>query len=194
MSSGRIVIAGLVGGGAMFMWGMIAHVVLPLGRMGVENVPQETMVMSALKFSIQDRGLYRFPGMAKDGDSDAADKEWQDKYRAGPRGVIVFDPTGETAMSAKLLGAELGSNILAALFLSIVLARTHGGPMAKAMFGAALGLFAWATIDLSYWNWFRFPATFIIAEGIDQCLNGLVSGLAIALTFGRGLRSKVQTV
>ena len=35
----RLLLAGIVGGIVVFIWGAITHVVLPLGEMGIQNLP-----------------------------------------------------------------------------------------------------------------------------------------------------------
>jgi len=35
----RVFLAGLLGGVAMFMWTSLAHVVLPIGETGVQEIP-----------------------------------------------------------------------------------------------------------------------------------------------------------
>ena len=43
-----------------------------------------------------------------------------------------------------------------------------------------LGLFAWLSISVSYWNWYQFSNEFTRAEAIDQIGGWLVGGLALA--------------
>ena len=38
MSRSRILVAGLFGGLAMFIWASIAHMILPLGRVGISEI------------------------------------------------------------------------------------------------------------------------------------------------------------
>lgn len=196
MNSGRVVAAGVVGGVVMFIWGAVSHMALPLGEMGIKSMPREaeSLVMPALKFSIPERGFYFFPGMDKNDKSPEAEKAWMEKYKTGPRGVLIFDPVGGEMMSATQLGTELGSNILASLFLAFVLAQVPGSTGKRTLFGAAMGLFAWASIDVSYWNWYRFPGEFTVAQGIDQGVGGLLTGLAIAWVLSRGSGAKPQMI
>ena len=37
----RVLIAGVLGGIAMFLWSSIAHMVLPLGMTGIQEIPNE---------------------------------------------------------------------------------------------------------------------------------------------------------
>ncbi len=80
----------------------------------------------------------------------------------------------------RLLGVELLTNILAALIAALILARLAGNYLQRALIVGALGLFAWFSISISYWNWYDFPTSFILAEGLDQFLGWLVAGLVIA--------------
>jgi len=60
----RILLAGILGGIAMFAWSFIAHMVVPLGMTGVSEIPNEGAVLSAMHASMGPRsGLYLFPGI-----------------------------------------------------------------------------------------------------------------------------------
>ena len=61
----RIVIAALVGGLAMFIWGAVSHMATPLGEAGFKTMPaaSEPAVIGALGANVPDDGLYMFPGI-----------------------------------------------------------------------------------------------------------------------------------
>ncbi len=40
----RIVVAGILGGLVVFVWGWLSHAVLPLGTVGIKNLPNEDAV------------------------------------------------------------------------------------------------------------------------------------------------------
>jgi hypothetical protein len=50
----RILFAGLIGGIVMFVWTSIAHMALPLGEAGINEIPNESAVPSAMQSSIGD--------------------------------------------------------------------------------------------------------------------------------------------
>lgn len=180
----RVVVAGVVGGIVMFMWGFVSHMVLPFGEMGVENLPDEAVLMPVMKTSIHHRGFYFFPGMESNA-NEAEQKAWGDKYAAGPRGVLIYDPEpGVVAMDAKMLGIELGSNVVAALLAAVVLAMVSGGIGRRAIAGSMLGLISFTSIDVSYWNWYRFPDKMIQGEFCVEVIGWVITGLAIALVLG----------
>ncbi len=177
----RILAAGIVGGLLVFGWGALAHTVLPLGETGIGQLPDESFVMAPMTATIQDPGLYLFP--ASDPSRDPSPEEemaWQDRYRAGPRGMVVFQPTGAEPMSPKQLGTEAISNVLAALIGAFLLSLMSGGYLVRVVAVTSLGLFAWLSINVSYWNWFGFPVDFTIAAGILEVVGWLVAGLAMA--------------
>ena len=60
----KILLAGVLGGIVMFVWTSIAHMALPLGEAGINEIPNESAVLSAMQSSIGDKtGLYIFPGL-----------------------------------------------------------------------------------------------------------------------------------
>src|SRR6266699_5919206 len=48
----KIVLAGAVGGIAMFIWTSIAHMFLPLGEAGLREIPNESAVLDAMQANI----------------------------------------------------------------------------------------------------------------------------------------------
>ena len=48
----------------MFVWTSIAHMALPLGEAGINEIPNESVVLGAMQSSIGEKtGLYIFPGL-----------------------------------------------------------------------------------------------------------------------------------
>jgi hypothetical protein len=184
MKPGRIILAAILGGIVMFAWGATSHMALGLGDMGVTSIPEETEMLLAA-CGLGERGFYFFPGMPEGEMSEAQQKSWMDKYRAGPRGVLIYDPSGAEMMAPGQLITEFLSNALAALLAAIVLSRVAASRATRAFFGLLLGLLAWLSIDVSYWNWYRFPDLFTASQLIDQGVGWLLSGAAIALALGR---------
>jgi len=48
----RILLAGVLGGIAMFVWTSIAHMALPLGEAGIGEIPNESAVLGAIQSSM----------------------------------------------------------------------------------------------------------------------------------------------
>ena len=54
----RILIAGIIGGLVIFMWGAVAHMMLPLGKMGMKVPTEQASALSALAPTTQGAGIY----------------------------------------------------------------------------------------------------------------------------------------
>jgi hypothetical protein len=55
----------------------------------------------------------------------------------------------------------------------------------RVMAAGALGLFAWLTISVPYWNWYMFPVSFTFGALIEQVVGWVLAGAAIAWWLGR---------
>jgi len=182
----RILLAGVLGGLAAFVWSAFSHMVLPLGEAGVRALPAESKVLESLRGSVPEAGLYLFP--APSDTSPEAQAQWMERHRTGPVGLLVYKPVGGEFSFPRYLAIELLTNILAATLAAVLLGRVSGGYLQRALAVAALGLFAWLSISLSYWNWYGFPTIFILAEGLDQVAGWFLAGLVIARVMpGRSL-------
>jgi len=76
----RVFLAGVLGAVAMFIWSGIAHMALPLGEAGIQQIDKEDAVMSTLQSNLSSHGLYMFPKMG----TDQAQNE--KKLATGPSG------------------------------------------------------------------------------------------------------------
>jgi hypothetical protein len=176
----RVLFGGLIGSVIMFVWGAIYHMAIPISMSGLSPLPNEAFVLTALKASIPEPGLYFYPGadMSQPMTPEAT-AAWEAKLKAGPVGLILYNPTGSEPMSITQLLGELGADILAALIVAMIIANLPGSYMRRALMVASLGLFTWFTLSLSYLIWYRFPAGHIIAEGLDQVVGWTLVGLVL---------------
>ncbi len=182
----KILLGGILGGLLMFAWGTIAHTVLPLGHVGLQQVPleHEASFASTFRAGLREPGLYYFPPIEGGDDATEAQQEaWAAKYKAGPTGLLVYHPVGEgEPVSARQLLGELGLNILCALAASIVLLNVPSsvGYGRRVLLVTCFGLFATFDIDGSQWNWWGFPTDFFVAQMVSATCGALFAGLAIA--------------
>ncbi len=182
---GRIILAALVGGVIMFAWGFCWHALLEAGGTGPKPIPSESTIVPALQAGIAEPGLYFFPPYPADANDAAAMQAFVEKLRAGPRGLILYNPEGGEMMSLAQMGIEFGGGLLASLLLAVVLAMICCGVGARVAIGAALGAFAWASIDVSYWNWYGFPTDGLLASLVEQGFGWLLCAVGIALVLGK---------
>lgn len=176
----RVVLGGIIGGGVMLAWGAIYHMAIPISISGLSALPNEEFVLTGLKASISEPGLYFFPGMdMSQAMTPEATAAWEAKLKAGPVGLLLYNPTGTEPMSVGQFLSELGADILAAFIAVMVVLNIRGSYGRRVLAVAALGLFAWFTLSLSYLIWYRFPGSFILAEGIDQVVGWALVGLVL---------------
>ncbi len=177
----KTLIGGIVGGLVVFIWGAISHMVLPIGTAGIQSLPNEDAVIGAMRSSIAQPGMYMFPWLDMKGHPSEADqKAWEERLRTGPTGILVYDADGSEPLSARQLVTELVSNILGALVAGCFLSKIGGAYWRRVGTVATLGLFAWISIEISYWNWYGFPAAYTMAQAVDQVVGWGLAGLVIA--------------
>jgi len=177
----RLILAGILAGIVMFMWGGISHMVLPLGKMGIQSLPGEEAIVSAMQGSITADGLYFFPGMDMSKKPTADEQRaWEAKYTSGPHGILVYHPQGSSPLSPRQLLGELLADILACIVAAFVLVRVVAGFGTRVLAATAFGLVAWLSVSASYWIWYGFPQPFVLAEGVDQVVGWFLAGLVLA--------------
>lgn len=118
----------------------------------------------------------------------AAMQKWEEKYRMGPDGILIYHPQGQNPMMPKQLLIELLSNIIGALVAAYLLAKAVGGIAGfggRVLFVLLLGLFASLAIDISYWNWYGFPGSYTLATIVDQVVSWGLAGLVMGAIIKR---------
>lgn len=183
----KIVLAGILGGLALFLWESLAHVVLPLGEAGIKAMGNEQAVVAALKENIREPGFYIFPapertpGMSKE-QRQEAERKAQEKWRIGPSGIMVFHPEGAGVSLPGLLGTQFGVDVLAMFLAAFLLSRatTLASYAGRVLFVASLGLFPTLAVEVPLWNWYGFPAAYTLAQFTIHLVGFAVAGLIIA--------------
>jgi hypothetical protein len=183
----KILLAALLGGIVMFLWDGLSHEVLPLGEAGVQGLHNEAAIVAVLKENVKQRGIYIFPGgeMFQPGLTSAQKQEAMKKaeaqFKAGPAGIMVVNPGGIDT-SATMFVSQCVFDILAMLVAVILLAKASAlrGYGARVLFITAIGLVPTLNAELPYWNWYGFPTTFIVAQGVGHLAAFLFGGLVAA--------------
>lgn len=173
----RIILAAILGGLIVFIWSAIAHMFTPLGMMGLSVIANEAPVTDAIRANVPKSGMYFFPGMDM---SQKPTPEYEQKYKAGPSGLIIATVGGSEVMSPKMLGGELLTNIIGAYIAAILAAMMVGTMMKRAFAIALLAIFASVSLTFSYWIWYGFPAAFVLGELVTELIGWALAGLVIA--------------
>jgi hypothetical protein len=185
----RILLAGILGGLTLFVWLYVAHELLGLGEMGVEEIPNETVVLNAMRGAIPAPGFYLFPGMglgpnATSEQRKAAMPEYMKKYEQSPHGVLVYHPASGAYSFGAALAKEGALNLLEGLIAAWLLSWAAAGRAysGRAGFVVILGALAAVTTNLEYWNWYEFPGNYVAGYMVTQIIGFTLVGL-VAATF-----------
>ena len=177
----RVLIGGVAAGVVLFVWGAISHMALPIGEMGIDIIEDEAEFIGAMENSIRNKGLYFFPSRGMHADPSGPEyRAWEQMYREGPRGILVYHPDGAEPMSVRQLVTQLFSNVVCGLIAALVVSFTNGCFRQRLLCVALLGPFVWFAISVPYWNWYGFPGDFSLAALIDLAVGWSLAGLVIA--------------
>jgi len=170
----KILLGALLGGLALFVWSFLAHLP-PIGTLGERVLPvaQEDDVLRTTRGAMLERAIYILPGVTEERKGSMA------KFEAGPAAVIAYNP--HPAPFATFFLTELACDFLAALFGAIIAANLSSALRywPRVLVLTAIGLLATIDIDASYWNWYAFPTSYLLAQFVDHVGGWFVAGLVI---------------
>jgi hypothetical protein len=185
--STRIFFAGILGGVAMFIWSFVAHTFLPIGEMGIKQMPNEDAVTSALQANLGDNpGFYIFPsggftpGATRE-QKEAAMKKAEEQMAAGAAGVLIYRPK-RIFNFPKRLAIEFATEVLESLLAVFLLAQTGiRGLSGKVGFVLTAGILAAIATNVPYMNWYGFPKIYSVGYMTTQIVGFLLVGIVAAL-------------
>src|SRR5689334_21110966 len=127
----RVVLAGLLGGIAMFVWSSIKQIALRLSDAGISEIPNEQPLLATLQSTLSSApGLYMFPGFGLGPDAThqqktAAMSQYEKKLAASPSGLLMYHPAGAKPMTPGQLVVEFLTEVVEALLAVFLLAQTR---------------------------------------------------------------------
>ncbi len=180
----QIALGTTVGAITIFIVSSIWHLALPFAETGFHSIPHEEVVMLAMRGTINEPGIYIFPGIDMTKQNDPAEqKRYQEKFRQGPTGLVIFQPGGKEFSFPKLLVNQFLFQLIASFAISVMLAMSAPALtsyLQRALFVGLAAVFGSLLIDLPYWNWYGFPGNYTLEHLCEMALTWGVSGLAFA--------------
>jgi hypothetical protein len=155
-------------------------------RHWIHDASPKKATISALRSSIMEQGLYFFPGKDFRHSTPEQEAEWLEKHKTGPAGMIIYRPVGGEPFSARKLLIQVLASFVTALILCYVASLMTVSYWERVVAITLLGLMACSTVGVSYWNWYEFPASFFVAQIVDQVVGSFLAGLVIARVAPRG--------
>jgi hypothetical protein len=179
------VLGGLLGGAAMFFWGAVSHMVLPVGEMGVRTAKPEAeaAMVAAMREALPEPALYLVPGTdPSQAMTPEAQDAWLARLAAGPTALVAWNPGPGTALGPRPLAIELLSNLAVCLIAAWVLTRLAPGTSYFRRVGVVVlfGLFAVLSVQVSYWAWYSFPGRYLAGQIVEQIVGCALAGVVVA--------------
>jgi hypothetical protein len=186
----RVIVAGILGGLMMFLWGFAMHMFTPLGEMGMKGSgsPGEQAALTAMQSAMPAEGVYMLPWFSPETMNDEAkSKAAGEQMAVSPYAFVVYQPQGVDVFAnfPKYLGKQLAADTLAALLIAWVLALVTAGFGTRVIAATIMGAFSWVAVSLPYMIWYRFPLDFTMASLVENTVGALLAGFAIAWWLGR---------
>lgn len=177
---GRVILAGIAGGAAMFVMIAILHL-SPISEIGISQMPNDAAALDALQKATGNKtGLYIFPYV--DMKQKDAMAKMDARMKIEPFGIMAYQPPGiASGIAPKQLVTEFAKqavqSTLVALLLSLTMLATYA---ARVGFVALIGIVSTLTTNISYWNWYAFPTSYTLANMFIEFAGFFVAGLVIA--------------
>lgn len=190
----RVVLAAVLGSIAIFVWTSAAHMVLHIGESGVREIPNnEQAVLTAMQAGIGNTsGLYLYPGMGLGPNPTheqqrAAMDRYDTKLASNPSGILIYHPPGTKFVMSSHLLIEFLTEFAEAFLVVFLLAQTKPMSFAgRVGFVTIAGVIAAMATNVSYWNWYGFPANYTAAYMLIQVVGFFCVGLVAALVMSGG--------
>ncbi len=197
MSGSRIILAGVVGGLAMYAWMSVAHMALPLGSAGVSQVTNnEPALLAQMHGTLgETSGLYMFPSFGTPDQKVLSMTEYQKRLDAIPSGMLIYHPPGRQALNPVQFVTEFLLEMVEVFLAVLLLAQTRlTSYAARVAFVAGLGVLASLGTNISYWNWYGFPGSYTAAYVVTQLVGFVVAGAVVAALTRRVAQPRPQPV
>jgi hypothetical protein len=178
----RIALAAIVAGAVWFAWGAFAHMVLQLGDSSFKKLPQEDVLLDALRTANPETGLYAFPfwGDHAMGD-EAAMKVISEKFAKGPVGIMVYQRSVPELMPPSTLLLEFLGGVIACLFAAAVIVKMQLPPAHAAFAGGMCAIAAWFSHSYSEWLWYAFPLSWVRDALVEQVVGWVLAAWCIGM-------------
>ncbi len=159
MNTKSLVVATLLGGLTIFLWGAVSHMVPPEPVHEIKD--QKAVDEFAQKFT-------------------PANGAYMD-----PRGYLIlvgFTPgrIDKSQNMGPMLITELITNFVQALLLCLILSKFKADTVVGyGTLAALIGVTTWISIEISYWNWYSFPPSLVLMGLLDAVFGFFLAGLVI---------------
>lgn len=186
MSASKIILAAVLGGIAMFLWGAVDHDVLPLYNNTLQKFTNEEAVTQAIASGAPASGTYFIPYMANlppgatETEKKAAEQTMEERSQKGPQ-MFAFVRVGDFgSFGVHLLGELLKDIVATFIFVWLLVGAGVSSTRNRIVFGIALGLVVIFSETMSHWIWYDAGFLYTLTAAINQVGGFVVASLVIA--------------
>ena len=177
----KAIIGTLLAAVVLFVWGAVSWMLIPWHDGTMKQVPQEQLVTDTLKTVIKEKGLYTFPWCGKDANGKVDRAAVMEKVKAGPVGMLIFNPGGGNPMSSSMfINGFLIDVGIAALLMWILWASRLKRAVHRIHLTAAVGLIAGLAVHLTNAVWMGYPAGYTAVGILDLLIGFILMGAALS--------------
>ncbi|TAJ08416.1 MAG: hypothetical protein EPO61_09960 [Nitrospirae bacterium] len=185
-----LILGGLFGGLALFVWGAISYMALPWHGMMLEKFTDEAVVAQALTANASRSGMYILPNPHKHepgmtaAQQQAAEEGAKARMMSGPFLFASVSLGGTRDMGQALLLNVLSDILAAALATWLLLQTAHVSYWRRVGFVVVMALTAGVVAHVPSWIWWTFSTSFTLVEFADLLIGWGLAGLVIAKVAG----------
>jgi hypothetical protein len=171
----RTLVASLVGGLVLFLWGFVSHGLLPFHDMAYQRFADEHVVSETLQEHATTSGLYYVPFSQAEHASD--------RLRAF---INVLVPGTELSLPRQVVVGLL-TQIIVVLLGILLIGQTGGASsyLTRVRGFVVLGTLIGLATPAFYWNWFGFPTFYTLVMISDSIIGWTLVGIVTAALTAR---------
>ena len=184
--SARFILAGVLAGVAMFMWGAISHMMLPWHEATMNTFRDEDLVAEVLMKEAPVSGIYVAPmaGMLDEGitaeEQESRMNEAWDKGAKGPNIFMSFHREGKDGMAMPMILDFAVLVLMSFLMLWLLAAAPNLTFVGKVLFVTIAGSVGIALVQLEQWIWWSFTSGYALVNIVDSAIRWAVGGMVLA--------------
>jgi len=185
MITKKLLLASLLGGIAVFIWGAISHMALPFANNALNKFTNEEAVTQMIKENAPKSGIYFMPyepqknGMSQ-AKYDAAMEKMKTQMMSGPF-VFASVRVGPMGSFGAYFITQILTDMLGVFFMAIVVFQLSSFPFwKKVLLAVFIYLVGFCAEILPLWNWYSFSTPYTLSELLDTTMAGFLSGMIVA--------------
>jgi hypothetical protein len=179
-----VLLAALVGGVVVFVWGAISWMALPWHHATYSHFTDEEAVVRALESNAPATGVYGIPqgdcrGLTPE-EKKAKQAAMMERMKRGPMVLAVVVRKGMSSMAPHMVRGFVIGVVVSGLLAWLLTRSASVGLLDRALFVALSALAGTLAVRLNEWNWHGFPARYTVVNILDGFVGWFLAGLAIA--------------